>query len=194
MVLKILAQGQVTSYKHVKGPDVPYIVQVAQPRLMKHVASFLLASEPTWRSPPQMESRLPHSHLYPSPRRFHVESHLLLGCSQKIPNGTNSAFDLSQCSTVTSNTILGLYSQGLSRHVPPHAAPGFFTGHVRKGWWTSPIFASILLALRDDMSTVCSGGPTQSQGMTTLSSGVAMVFSMGLASQRSRTPIYSSGA
>jgi hypothetical protein len=37
-----------------------------------------------------------------------VESHLLLGCSHKIPNGTSSAFDLPQCSTTTSNTILGL--------------------------------------------------------------------------------------
>jgi hypothetical protein len=34
----------------------------------------------------------------------------------------------------------------------------------------------------------------QSQGVTTLSSNVAMVFSMGLASQGSRAPIYSSGA
>jgi hypothetical protein len=37
-----------------------------------------------------------------------VESHhLFLGCSHKIPNGASSAFDLSRCSTATSNTILG---------------------------------------------------------------------------------------
>jgi hypothetical protein len=170
------------------------MVQAAQPRLMKCVASFLLASGPTWRSPPQMESRLPHSCLYPSPRRFPVESHLLPGCSHKIPNGTSSALDLPQCSTTTSNTILGLFSQGLSRNVLPHAAPGFFAGRGRKDWWSSLNFASILLASRDDISALCSGRRTQSQGMTILSSGVAMVFSMGVASQGSSAPIYSDGA
>jgi hypothetical protein len=170
------------------------MVQAAQPTLMRRVASFLLASGPTWRSPPPMKSRLPHSLLYPSPRRFPVESHLLLGCSHKIPNGTSSAFDLSRCSTATSITILGLCSQGLSRHVLPHAALGFFTRRGRKGWWSSPSFASIPLASRDDISALCSGGRTQIHGITTLSSGVAMVFSMGLASQGSRTPIYSSRA
>jgi hypothetical protein len=170
------------------------MVQAAQPRLMKRVASFLLASGPTWRSPPLLESRLPHSRLYPSPRRFPVESHLLLGCSHKISNGTSSAFDLSRCSTAASNTILGLCSQGLSRHVLPHVAPGFFAGCGRKGWWSSPNFVIILLASRDDISALCSGGRTQSQGMTILSSSVAMVFSMGLASQGSRAPIYSDGA
>jgi hypothetical protein len=103
-----------------------------------------------------MESRLPHNHLYPSPRRFPVESHLLLGCSHKIPNGASSAFGLSRCSTVTSNTILGLFSQGLSRHVLPHAALGFFTGRG-KGWWSSPNFACILLAPRGDILALCSG-------------------------------------
>jgi hypothetical protein len=57
-----------------------------------------------------------------------VESHLLLGCSHKIPNGTNSTFDLPRCSAATSNTILGLSLQGPSWHVLPHAAPGFFVG------------------------------------------------------------------
>jgi hypothetical protein len=70
----------------------------------------------------------------------------------------------------------------------------FFAGRGRKGWWSYPNFASILLASRDDISALCSGERTQIQGVTTLSSGVAMVFSMGLASQGSRTPIYSSGA
>jgi hypothetical protein len=93
-----------------------------------------------------MESRLPHSLLYPSSRRFFVESHLLLGCSHKIPNGTSSTFDLSWCSTVTSDTILGFFSQGLSRHVLPHVAPGFFAGCGSTGWWSSSNFASILLA------------------------------------------------
>jgi hypothetical protein len=110
-----LVQGQVRRYKHVKGPDLPYMVQAVQHALTKRVASFLLASGPTWRSPPPMESRLPHNRLYPSPRRFPVESHLLLGCSHKIPNGTSSTSNLSQCSTATSNTILDLYLQGLSR-------------------------------------------------------------------------------
>jgi hypothetical protein len=158
------------------------MVQAAQPTLMKRVVSFLLASGPTWRTPPLMESRLPHNRLYPSPRRFPVESHLLLGFSHKIPNGTSSAFDLSQCSTSTSNTILGLCSQGLSRHVLPHVALGFFVGRGRKGWWSSPNFARILLASGDDISNLCSGGRTQSQGVTILSSGVAMVLSLDLAS------------
>jgi hypothetical protein len=104
-------------------------VQAVQPRLMKRVASFLLALGPTWRSPPPMEPRLPHGRLYPSPRRFPVESHLLLGCSHKIRNGTSSAFGLSRHSTAASNTILGLCSQGPSRHVLPHAAPGFLARH-----------------------------------------------------------------
>jgi hypothetical protein len=93
-----------------------------------------------------MESRLPHSHLYPSPRRFPVESNVLLRCSHKIPNGTSFAFGLFQCSTATSNTILGLCSQGLSRNVRPNAAPSFFAGRGHEGWWSSPNFASILLA------------------------------------------------
>jgi hypothetical protein len=85
-VQKTLAHGQITKYKHTKGHNLPYMVPAVQPRLIKLVASFLLASGPTWRSPPSLESRLPHSHLYSSPRRFPVESHLLLGCSHKIPN------------------------------------------------------------------------------------------------------------
>jgi hypothetical protein len=76
----------------------------------------------------------------------------------------------------------------------PHAAPGFFTRRGRKGWWSSPNFASILLASRDDISALCSGRRTQSQGVTISSSGIAMVFSMGWARQGSRTPIYSGGA
>jgi hypothetical protein len=157
-----LVQGQVTRYKHVKGPALPYMVQAAQPRLMERIASFLLASGPLWSPPPPTRSWLPHNHLHSSPRRFPVESHLLLGCSQKIKNGTSSAFDLSRCSIATSNTILGLYSQGLTRHVLPHATHGFFAGRRRKGWWSSPNFASILLASRDDVLALYSGGRIQS--------------------------------
>jgi hypothetical protein len=125
-----------------------------------------------------------------------LESHLLLGCSHKIPSRSSVTSKLCcrDASTVVSNTILGLCSQGLSRHVLPHAAPGFFAGCGHRGWWSSPNFAIILLSPRDDILALCSGGRTQSQGMTILSSGVAMVFSPGLASQGSRTPIYSNGA
>jgi hypothetical protein len=175
---------------------------------MERVASFLLASLPLWIPLPPTRSWPPHSHLYSSPRRFPLESHLLLGCSHKIPSRSSvtsklccrdaavhsMALGLSRCSTVVSNTILGLCSQGLSRHVLPHAAPGFFAGCGHRGWWSSPNFASILLSPRDDILALCSGGRTQSQGMTILSSGVAMVFSPGLASQGSKTPIYSNGA
>jgi hypothetical protein len=157
------------------------MVQAVQPTLMKRIASFLLALGPTWRPPPLMESRLPQGRLYPGPRRFPVESHLLLGCSHKIPNGTRSAFDLSRCSTASSNTILGLCSQGSSRHVLPHAAPGFFAGRENTGWWSSPNFAKILLASRDDTLALYLGGRTQSQGVTIISIGVAMVFSLDLA-------------
>jgi hypothetical protein len=178
-------------------------MQAAQPRLMERVASFLLASGPLWSPPLKTRSWLPHSHLYSSPGRFPVESHLSLGCSHKIPNRANvtstlcchdvaihgMALGLSRRSMAASNTILGLCSQGSSRHVLPHAAPGFFAGRGHRGWWSSPNFASILLAPRDDILALCSCGRTQSQCMTILLSGVAMVFSLGLASQGSRTPI-----
>jgi hypothetical protein len=175
---------------------------------MERVTRFLLASGPLWSPPPPTRSWLPHSHLYSSPRKLPVESHLLLGCSHKIPNWVSvtsklccrdatvhgMAFGLSRCSTVASNTILGLCSQSPSRHVLPHDAPGFFVGRRHRGWWSSLNFASILLAPRDDILALCSGGRTQSQGMTILSSGVVMVFSLSLASQGSRIPIYSNGA
>jgi hypothetical protein len=181
---KTLVQGQVTRYKHVKGPDLPYMGRAAQPRLIERVASFLLVSGPLWSPPPPARSWLPHSHLYSSPRRFPVESHLSLGCSHKIPNETSFAFDLSQCSTATYNTILGLSLQGSSWHVLPHAAPRFFAGRGCTGWWSSLNFASILLASRDDTSALYSGGRTQSQGMIILSTEVSMVFSLDLASRR----------
>jgi hypothetical protein len=160
------------------------MVHAAQPTLMKRVASFLLASRPLRGPPPLARSWLPHSHLYSSPRRFPVEPHLLLGCSHKIPNGTSSAFDLPWYSTATSNTILGLSSQGPPWHVLPHAAPGFFTGHGCTGRWSSPNFASILLASSDDTLALHSGGRTQSQGETILSTKVAMVPSPDLARRR----------
>jgi hypothetical protein len=158
------------------------MVQAAQPTLMKRVASFLLASGPLWGPPPTARSWLPHNHFYSSPRRFPVESYLLLGCSHKIPNGTSSAFDLPRCSTATSNTILGLSLQGPSWHVLPHAAPGFFAGCEHTDRWSSPYFTSILLASSDDTSALHSGGRTQSQGETILSAEVAMVPSPDLAS------------
>jgi hypothetical protein len=125
---KTLAQGQVTRYKHFKGLDLPYMVQAAHPRLFERVTRFLLALEPLWGSPPMTPLWLPHIHLFSSPRKFPMESHLLLGCSHKIPSGTSSAFDLTWCNTVTSNTILGLSLQGPSWHVLPHAEPGFSPG------------------------------------------------------------------
>jgi hypothetical protein len=169
----------------------------AQPRLMKRVASFLLASRPLWSPPPPTRSWPPHSHLYSSPRRFPVESHLMLGCSHKIPNRDSvtskppcrdtavpsMAFGLPRHSIVASYTTSGPCSQGPSRHVLPHAAPGFFTGSRHRDWWSSPNFASILLAPRDDTGVPCSGGRTQDQGMTILSSGVAMVFQFGSSSK-----------
>jgi hypothetical protein len=99
---------------------------------MKRVASFLLASGPLWSPPPPPRLRLLHSHLYSSPRRFPVESHLLLGCSHKIPNWTSFTSGLSRCSTVVSNTTLVPLSQGPSRHVLPHAAPRFLAGRAQR--------------------------------------------------------------
>jgi hypothetical protein len=110
-----------------------------------------------------------------------VESHLLLGCSHKIHCGTSSAFDLSWGSTATFNTILGLSLQGPSWYVLPHAAPGFFAGHEGTGRCSSSNFASILLASNDDTSALHSGGRTQSQGETILSTAIAMVPSSDLA-------------
>jgi hypothetical protein len=173
------------------------MVQAAQPKLMERVASFLLASGPLWSPPPPPRLWLPHSHLYSSPKRFPVESHLLLGCFHKIPNRASvtsepsrrgiaapcMAFDLPRCSTVASNTTLGPCSQGTSRHVLPHAAPGFFIGRGRRDRWSSLNFASILLALRDDAFAPCSGGRTQDQGMSILSSSVSMVFLLGSGSE-----------
>jgi hypothetical protein len=151
------------------------MVPAAQPRVMKRVISFLLASGPTWRPPPPSKSRLPHNHLYSSPRRFPVESHLLLGCSHMIPNWTSVTSDLShrgivapsmasgvsRHNTLASNTTIGPCLQGPLRHVMPHAAPGFLAGRRRRDWCSSPNFASILLAPRDDTLALCSGGRTQ---------------------------------
>jgi hypothetical protein len=151
------------------------MVPAAKPRLMKRVASFLLASGPTWRPPLPMEPRLPHKHLYSIPRMFHVESHLLLGCSHKIPNGTSFTSGLSRRSTTASGASSGPCSQGQSRHVLPHAPPGFFAGCGHRDWWSSPNFASILLALGDGTLALHSGGRTQDQGTEKLSNAGAMV-------------------
>jgi hypothetical protein len=139
------------------------MVPAVQPRLMKRVASFLLASGLVWSPPPPPRSWSPHNHLYSSPRRFPVESHLLLGCSHKIPNQASVTSGLSRRSTVASNTTLGPCSQGLSRHVLPHAAPGFFAGCGHRDWWSSPNFTSILLALRDGTLALRLGRRTQDQ-------------------------------
>jgi hypothetical protein len=164
---------------------------------MKHATSFLLASGPHWSPPPPPRSWLPHNHLYSSPRRFPVESYVLLGCSHKIPNrasvtsepsfrgiaAPSMAFGLHRCNTVASNTTLGPCSQGTSRHVLPHAAPGCFAGHGHRDWWSSLNFTSILLAPKDDTLAPCSGGRTQDQGMSVLSSRVSMVFSLDFRSK-----------
>jgi hypothetical protein len=76
---------------------------------------------------------------------------------------------------VASNTTLGPCSQGLSRHVLPHATPGFFVGCGHRDWWSSLNFGSILLASRDDTLALHLGGRTQDQGMAKLSSEGAMV-------------------
>jgi hypothetical protein len=165
------------------------MVPATQPRPMTHVASFLLASRPLWSPPPPPRSWPPHSHLYSSPRRFPVESHILLGCSHKIPNRASVTSELSCCDivapsmasglprhrTVASNTTLGPCSQGPSRHVLPHATPVFFTGCGRSDWWSSLNFASILLAPRDYTLALHSGGHTQDQGMAKLARERAMV-------------------
>jgi hypothetical protein len=150
------------------------MVPAVQPRLMEPVANFLLASGPTWRPPPPMEPRLPHIHLYSSPRRFPVESHILLGCSHKIPNGTNFTSGLSRRNTMASDASSGPCSQGPSRHVLPHAAPGFFAGCRYRDWWSFPNFASILLAPGDDTLALHSGGRTQDQETEELSNEGAM--------------------
>jgi hypothetical protein len=85
---------------------------------------------------------------------------------------------------VTYNTIFGLSLQGPSWHVLPHAAPGFFVGRGCTGRWSSPNFASILLASGEDTLALHSGGRTQSHGKTILSTKVAMVLSKDLASRR----------
>jgi hypothetical protein len=155
---------------------------------MKRVASFLLVSGPLWSPPPPPRSWPPRSHLYSSPRRFPVESHHLLGCSHKIPNRASVTSKLSchsitvpsmasglpQHNKVASNTTLGLCSQDLSRHVLPHATPGFFARCGHRDLYSSLNFASILLAPRDDTLVLHSGGRTQDQGTEKLSNEGAM--------------------
>jgi hypothetical protein len=140
------------------------MVSTAQPILMKHVLSFLLASGPIWRPLPPLRSWLPHSHLYSIPIRFLVVLTLTSEFPHKIPSWASITLGLSQCNTVISSMASGLHSQGLSRHVLPHAAPGFLARRRWSGWWSSPNFASILLAPDDDDLALCSGGQTQAQG------------------------------
>jgi hypothetical protein len=98
------------------------MVPTAQPRLMKCIASFLLASGPLWIPPPPPRSRPPHSHLYSSPRKFPVESHLLLGCSHKIPNRASVTSEIS-CRDITvpsmASGLPGMQHSGLQYHIRP---------------------------------------------------------------------------
>jgi hypothetical protein len=76
----------ITRCKHIKSPDVPYVMTTTQPRMMKRVASILLASGPTWGPPSLSRSILPRNHLYSSSRRFSMVPSLTLGFPHKIPN------------------------------------------------------------------------------------------------------------
>jgi hypothetical protein len=65
-------------------------------------------------------------------------------------------------------------------------------GH--KGWWSSPNFASTLLAPRDGILALCSGGRTQSQCMTYYQAVLPWSFHLIWLAKGSRIPIYSNGA
>jgi hypothetical protein len=118
----------ITRCKHIKSLDVPYVMTTTQPRLMKRVASILLASGPTWGPPPPPRSTQPCSHLYSSSRRFPMVRSLTLGFPHKIPNRASVTSRLPWCSTEISSMASDLHSQGLSCHVLPYAAPGLFAG------------------------------------------------------------------
>jgi hypothetical protein len=90
---------------------------MTQPRLMKRVASILLASGRTWGRPPPPRLTLPRSHLYSSSRRFPVVPSLTLGFPHKIPNRASATPGLLRCSMEISNMAAYLHSQGLSCHV-----------------------------------------------------------------------------
>jgi hypothetical protein len=62
----------ITRCKQIKSSDVPYVMTMVQPRLMKRVASILLASGRAWGPPPPPRLMLPCSQLYSSSRRWHV--------------------------------------------------------------------------------------------------------------------------
>jgi hypothetical protein len=77
----------ITRCKHIKSPDVPYLMTTTQPRLMKCIATILLALGPTWdlhrrrgwRCHATTSTRAPEGFLwYPhlhsgSPTRFQIE-------------------------------------------------------------------------------------------------------------------------
>jgi hypothetical protein len=166
-----------------------------QPRLMKGVASILLASGPTWGPPPPPRLTLPRSHLYFSPRRFLVVPSLTLGFPHKIPNRASVTPGLPQCSTKISILASNLNSQGLSCHVLPYAAPGFFARRRWSDWCSSPNFASILLDPDADGLTICSSGRVPAQGTKELLSSFAMVLSLvQVVRSVARPLIYSCGA
>jgi hypothetical protein len=99
---------------------------------------------------------------------------LLLNDQSGSVLGDSTVFSWAGCHTL----------QGPSWHALPHDAPRFFAGRECTGRWSSPNFASILLASSDDTSALHSGGRTQNQGETMLSTEVAMVLSLDLASRR----------
>jgi hypothetical protein len=166
-----------------------------QPRLMKRVASILLALGPTWGPPPPPRSTLPRSHLYSSSRRFPVVPSLTLGFPHKIPNRASVTPGLPWCSTEISSMASDLHSQGLSCHVLPYTAPGFFAGRRWSDWCSFPNFASLILAPDADGLTICSGGRVPAQGTEELLSIFAMVLSLVQVVRSMSLPlIYSHGA
>jgi hypothetical protein len=180
----------ITRCKHIKSPDVPYVMTMTQPRLMKRVASILLASGPTWRPAPLLRSTLPHSHLYSSSKRFPVVPSLTLGSPHKRHPRPSSVQH-------------GDFQHGLrpplTRSVMPCTAlcctwiPRWVCRW--SGWCSSPNFASILLAPDADDLTICSGGCVPAQGTKDLLSSFAMVLSLvQVVRSMARPLIYSRGA
>jgi hypothetical protein len=130
---KGFGQWPITRCKHIKSRHVPYVMTTTQPRPVKHVASILLALGPTWGPAPPPRSTLSRNYLYSSSRRFLVVPSLTLGFPHKIPNRASVTSGLPRCSTEISSMASDLHSQGLSCHVLPYTAPGFFTGRM----WSS---------------------------------------------------------
>jgi hypothetical protein len=120
---KTSAQGQVMRYKHIKGPHLPYIVLAVKPRLLKRVTSFLLDSKPLWCPPPPPRSWPPHSHLYYSPKKFPMESHLLLRCTHKIPNRADVTSEFSYRGIAAPSMASGFPKCSTVASIPHQALP-----------------------------------------------------------------------